>query len=114
MSRSVGSVRHASPPTRRATPSREFRPCVDVEGESALVRAVPQLALDFLQKAEACRLDAYQDSAGVWTICYGHTGADVVMGLCINRPRARRWLAEDAQQAAESLAWRLHPGGASE
>lgn len=30
-------------------------------------------ARSLLQRLEGCRLDAYQDEAGVWTIGYGHT-----------------------------------------
>ena len=31
-------------------------------------------ARDLIQRLEGCRLQAYQDQAGVWTIGYGHTG----------------------------------------
>lgn len=35
----------------------------------------------FIQKFEGCRLVAYDDGTGVWTIGYGHTGPEVVPGL---------------------------------
>jgi len=37
---------------------------------------------------EGCRLTAYQDVAGVWTIGYGTTGPDVVEGLVITQDEA--------------------------
>jgi len=73
------------------------------------MRPVPQIALDFLARVEACRLKAYPDSAGVWTIGYGHTGEGVRRGLAIGRRRARAWLLEDADAAARRLAERLKP-----
>jgi len=33
--------------------------------------------LDLIKSYESCRLNAYQDSGGVWTIGWGHTGPDV-------------------------------------
>lgn len=36
--------------------------------------------LALTRRFEGLRLDAYQDCAGVWTIGYGHTGADVTPG----------------------------------
>ena len=37
---------------------------------------------------EGCRLSAYRCPAGVWTIGYGHTGADVKPGMKISQARA--------------------------
>ena len=34
-----------------------------------------QQGIDRIKKFESCRLTAYQDAAGVWTIGYGHTGS---------------------------------------
>lgn len=44
---------------------------------------------------EGCKLKAYQDSKGVWTIGYGHTGREVVAGLTCTQAQADAWLAED-------------------
>ncbi len=44
---------------------------------------------------EGLRLIAYQDSVGVWTIGYGHTGPDVKPGLTITRQNAETLLAND-------------------
>jgi lysozyme len=54
--------------------------------------------LDLTEQFEGCRLTAYQDQVGVWTIGYGHTGADVKQGLTITQDQASILLASD-------LAW---------
>lgn len=35
----------------------------------------------FLKKFESCRLEAYLDVRGIWTIGWGHTGPDVKKGV---------------------------------
>lgn len=47
-----------------------------------------------LKKMEGCRLTAYQDTAGVWTIGYGHT-AGVKNGDRCTRYQAEQYLRED-------------------
>ena len=49
---------------------------------------------ELIQRNEGLRLDAYQDSVGVWTIGYGHTGPEVVPGLRITQEQADQWFAE--------------------
>jgi lysozyme len=44
---------------------------------------------------EGCRLVAYQDVRGVWTIGYGHTGSDVREGQMCSPEQADYWLQED-------------------
>ena len=48
---------------------------------------------------EGLRLTAYQDVAGVWTIGYGHTGADVHAGLTITTAEADKLLRADLASA---------------
>lgn len=48
-----------------------------------------------IEEFEGCRLTAYQDSVGVWTIGYGHTGPDVHIALRITQAQADALLAED-------------------
>lgn len=43
---------------------------------------------------EGCRLVAYQDSKGVWTIGYGHT-LGVYAGMTCTQEQALTWLAQD-------------------
>lgn len=45
---------------------------------------------------EGCRLQAYQDSGGVWTIGYGHT-AGVLPGMSITKAQAELYLSQDLE-----------------
>lgn len=52
-----------------------------------------------LRDREGCRLEAYQDTVGVWTIAYGHTAAAGVpepcAGMTITQEEADNLLEED-------------------
>ena len=50
--------------------------------------------IEFIKRAEGCRLKAYQDVAGVWTIGYGHT-KDVKPGDSITQYQADQFLRQD-------------------
>lgn len=52
-------------------------------------------ALALLKRLEGCRLQAYRDQAGVWTIGYGHTGREVVAGLQWTQAQADAALGSD-------------------
>jgi lysozyme len=52
-----------------------------------------------IRSFEGLRLTAYQDTAGVWTIGYGHTGAGVIAGLSITEAEAEVYLHLDLMQA---------------
>jgi lysozyme len=56
--------------------------------------------LALTQQFEGCRLTAYQDQVGVWTIGYGHTGSDVTPGLTITEEQSKALLAKDVCSAA--------------
>ena len=56
--------------------------------------------LALTEQFEGCKLTAYQDQVGVWTIGYGHTGPDVVAGLTITLEQAQALLARDVSSAA--------------
>lgn len=74
------------------------------------MRPIPPLAIDFVARWEGCSLVAYRDVAGVLTIGYGHTGAEVAEGQTITRARARTLLRADLETAATRLDARI--GGA--
>ena len=59
--------------------------------------------LALTEQYEGCRLTAYQDQVGVWTIGYGHTGADVTPGLNITLAQAEALLAQDVLAAARCV-----------
>jgi lysozyme len=62
-----------------------------------------EAGLELIIRFEGLRLEAYQDSAGIWTIGCGHTGSDVHRGLLISRPRAMQLLREDVRQAEDAV-----------
>lgn len=53
-----------------------------------------QILINHIKKSEACKLTAYQDSAGVWTIGYGHTQG-VKRGDRCTQYQAEQYLKED-------------------
>lgn len=60
---------------------------------------ISENGLNLIKSFEGCRLTAYKDSVGVWTIGYGTTNADrsitgtaIVSGLKINHATADEWL----------------------
>lgn len=59
---------------------------------------VSQRGLDLLKRFEGLRLTAYQDSGGVWTIGYGHTGPDVVRGRIITSTEAEALFEADIRR----------------
>ncbi len=67
-------------------------------------RPIPESAVRFVSEHEGCKLDAYQDSVGVWTVGYGHTGAQVVKGYAIAQSQALALLRADLAVAAQRLA----------
>ena len=52
------------------------------------------ILIEKLKKMEGCKLVAYKDSVGVWTIGYGHT-AGVKVGDKITQYQAEQFLKED-------------------
>lgn len=62
---------------------------------------VSQTGIDLVKHFEGCRLEAYQDEVGVWTIGWGITNADksitgttIKRGLKISHATAEKWLEE--------------------
>jgi len=58
--------------------------------------------LSLIEQFEGLRLTAYQDSGGVWTIGYGHTG-NVTPGETITQPQAQQLLQQDASSAENAV-----------
>lgn len=67
---------------------------------------VAELAGALIAVFEGCRLTAYQDPGGVWTIGYGHTGPEVVKGFRITQERAETLLVMDQAALLKKLAGR--------
>ena len=56
--------------------------------------------LHLTEQFESCRLVAYRDIKGIWTIGWGHTGPEVVEGLVWTQQQADDALQADIQWAA--------------
>lgn len=54
------------------------------------------------ERFEGCRLQAYSDTGGVWTIGYGHTQG-VMEGMTCTREQALAWLEQDTREAAAAV-----------
>jgi GH24 family phage-related lysozyme (muramidase) len=65
------------------------------------MKKISKNCLDLVKKFEGCRLTAYRDEVGVWTIGYGITNSDksitgttIKRGLKISKETAEKWLEE--------------------
>ncbi len=63
---------------------------------------ITELAFQKIKEFEGCRLQAYQDAAGVWTIGYGHT-YNVREGDRISQWYADDLLKEDIENVERQL-----------
>jgi lysozyme len=52
---------------------------------------------------ESCKLIAYLDSRGIWTIGWGHTGSEVCKGLVWTQEQADAQLPKDEQIAIDAV-----------
>lgn len=59
---------------------------------------ISDAGINLIKRFEGCRLEAYQDSAKVWTIGYGHTGG-VYKGQVISQMEADVLLRQDLVKA---------------
>ena len=59
--------------------------------------------IKLIQKFEGCRLEAYKDPIGVWTIGYGHTSG-VKPGMTITQSVATELLKKDLVKAELAVA----------
>lgn len=51
----------------------------------------------FIQSFEKCRLTAYRDGGGVWTVGWGHTGPEVRPGFVVTQDQADLLFEDDLQ-----------------
>jgi len=58
--------------------------------------------MELVKSFESCRLLAYKDGGGVWTIGWGHTGGVKEFDTC-SQEQADAWLAEDMADAEEDV-----------
>ncbi|MBD3844275.1 lysozyme [Bosea sp. SSUT16] len=71
-----------------------------------MTRRISPEGLALIKQWEGCKLTAYKDVAGVWTIGYGSTGPHVTAGLKISQEEADQLLLADLdrfERAVERL-----------
>jgi len=66
------------------------------------MRTSPE-GIALIKKFEGCRLTAYQDSVGVWTIGYGST-KDIKKGMRISHIQAEKFLVDDLDEAEGAVS----------
>lgn len=64
---------------------------------------ISEKGLNLIKAFEGCRLNAYQDAGGVWTIGYGHTG-DVYYGQTITQAEAEALLRSDVSRFENAVS----------
>lgn len=85
-----------------ATETRAATPVAAAEARAASGLSLSAQGLDLIKGYEGLRLDAYQDSAGVWTVGYGHTGG-VRPGDSVTRAQAEQLLRGDVAWAEQAV-----------
>lgn len=63
---------------------------------------------ELLRVFESCKLQAYQDVIGTWTVGYGHTGSDVSPGMWITQDMAEEIFQRDLRAFAERVRSIVH------
>jgi lysozyme len=75
-----------------------------VQNESQVMgRHINVAGLTIIKYCEQLYLTAYTCPAGVLTIGWGHTGADVTSGLTITKPQAEYFLREDVKKSEKAV-----------
>ncbi|MGZ5053329.1 MAG: lysozyme [Methylobacter sp.] len=67
-----------------------------------------EILLDLIRESEGCKLTAYQDTGGVWTIGWGCTGSGIAKGVTWTQTYANAMLRIRAQKALND-ALRVSP-----
>lgn len=68
--------------------------------------------VQLIKTFEGCRLDAYQDQGGVWTVGYGQTGPGIVEGTHVSQGVAEAMLKDTLSQLGNDIydiiGWRCN------
>lgn len=59
--------------------------------------------LALIKRFESCKLAAYQDQRGVWTVGWGHTGPAVTSQSVCSQADADLWLIQDTYAAQRAV-----------
>lgn len=68
-----------------------------------MTRTISPEGLAGIKRFEGCRLEAYRDAVGIWTIGYGHTRT-AMKGIRITQERAEELLREDLRVFEKGVA----------
>src|SRR5258706_12524702 len=71
--------------------------------DQRMTMKISEAGLEVIMNNEGLRLEAYQDVVGVWTIGFGHTGAEGKQGLVITLDAAKSLLLTDAETAQKCV-----------
>lgn len=61
--------------------------------------AVLALAAVVITRWEGVKYEPYRDPVGIWTVCYGHTGPEVIPGKTYTKAECNALLVEDMREA---------------
>jgi len=61
------------------------------------------IAATMIPTLEGVEYKPYQDVAGVWTVCYGHTGKDIILGKRYTELECRALLDKDLHTTATQI-----------
>lgn len=75
----------------------------------ARIAAATAIATAIAIPAEGLRQFAYYDPPGILTVCYGHTGADIIKGRKYSTPECDKYLSDDMRAAINTVE-RCIPG----
>lgn len=67
-----------------------------------MARKINNSGIDLIEHWEGCKLQAYQDVAGIWTIGYGHI-KNVTSGMTITQAQADQMLRDDLASAESAV-----------
>lgn len=63
-----------------------------------------QNALDLIKQFEGCKLQAYEDQAGVWTVGWGTTGPGITERTTVSQGVANGMLLGDVSRVSQDLS----------
>ena len=70
---------------------------------AAVAGGAMAIAAVLIPSQEGIRYQPYQDVAGIWTVCYGHTGKDVMLGKTYTADECRALLNSDLRTVASQI-----------
>ncbi len=82
-------------------PTEQVTVITTPQGISQAIIVPKDYGLELVKEFEGCRLKAYQDIVGIWTIGYGQTGRDVKEGLVWTQVEADSALEKEYKRFAK-------------